>query len=142
VAPIGIQALRQKPFRNVPACPSGQKPFVIETHQGSYIELIKEGKGPCGFVPEVCLGDFEANNTEKSNDDFYQHLLLLTENSEGNVRIIPAIDLVQEKFHYFYDSRDILASVSPFGLIAGCATPLETKSQSIYQVESVLPNLK
>jgi hypothetical protein len=142
VAPIGIRALSQKPSYTVPVCSSPQKPFVMETHQGSYIDLIKDGTAPCGFVPEVCLRDFEENNIEKSNDDFYQHLLFSTENSERNIRIIPSIDLVQEKFHYFYVSQDTLTGISPFGLIAGCATPLETKSQSIYLVESVLPNLK
>lgn len=142
VMPIGLRALRQKPFHTVPACPPQQRPFVIEAYRGSYIELIKEGTTPCGFVPEVCSRDFEEHNTEKSSDDFYQHLLLLTAGSEGNVRIIPSMDLVQEKFHYFYVSRDILAAGSSFDLIAGCATPLETKSQSVYLVESVLPNLK
>lgn len=140
VVPVVISALGRKSAYTVPSCPSGQKPFVIQADQGSYIDLVKDGTSPCGLAPEVCLNDFEANNIEKSIDDYYQHLLLFTRNREGNVRIIPALDLVQEKFHYFYFSPSDLSSSLPFGQLAGCATEVETKNQSIYQVETVLTN--
>jgi len=74
----------------------------MEVYQGSYIDLIKDGTAQCGLVPEVCLSDFEKSNTEKEIDDFYQELLLLTRSSDMNVRIILAIDLLNEEFHYFY----------------------------------------
>jgi hypothetical protein len=137
IAPPVIQSLVQKPGYNLPVCPIEQEPFVVGLHSGSYIDLLKDGSTQCGIVPEVCLNDFEENNTEKTVDDFYQKIISLTKDS--NARIIPAIDLIGEKFHYFYVTHDKLPDVSSFGLISGCATEIETKNQSIYQVESMLP---
>jgi hypothetical protein len=137
IAPPVIQALSQKPAYNQPLCPTQQKPFAMEFHSGSYVDLVKDASTRCGVVPEVCLSDFEENNTEKMIDDFYQKIISLTNDSDANVRIIPAIDLIGEKFHYFYISHDKLPDVSSFGLISGCATEIETKNQSIYQVESI-----
>lgn len=124
----------------MPSCPSQQEPFAMAVHQGSYIDLVRDGTAPCGFVPEVCLSDFEKNNTEQAIDDYYQELLLLTKNNDTNVRIIPAIDLVNEGFHYFYISeskiRDDLSDI----LVTGCAVEIKTKNQSIYEIESVMIN--
>ena len=111
----------------------------MEVHQESYIDLIKDGTTQCGFAPEVCLSDFEKNNTEKKIDDYYQKLLLLTKNNDTNVRIIPAVDLVNEEFHYFYIPHSIKGS-SSFSILSGCATEIKTKNQSIYQVESIRTN--
>lgn len=140
IVPIGVYALSHKPAYAVPACPPQQEPFVMEVHQGSYIDLIKDGTAQCGPSPEVCLSDFEKNNTEKKVDDYYQELLLLTKSSDTNVRIIPAIDLVNEEFHYFYVPHSRIKGISSLNIASGCATEIKTKNQSIYQVESILTN--
>ena len=112
----------------------------MEVHQGSYIDLIRDGTDQCGLAPEVCLNDFEKNNTEKKLDDYYQKLLLLTQNSDMNARIIPALDLVNDEFHYFYISYSRIKGSSSLNIVSGCATEIKTKNQSIYQVESILTN--
>lgn len=140
VVPVGVYSLSHKPAYALPSCPVQQEPFVMEVHQGSYIDLIKDGTAQCGFVPEVCLSDFEKNNIEKEIDDFYQELLLLTRNNDMNVRIIPAIDLVNEEFHYFYIPHSRIKGSSSLNVLSGCATEIKTKNQSIYQVESILTN--
>jgi hypothetical protein len=140
IVPIGIHSLSQKPAYTMPFCPSQQEPFAMTVHQGSYIDLVREGTARCGIVPEVCLSDFEKNNTEKAIDDYYQELLLLTKNNDTNVRIIPAIDLVNEDFHYFYISHSKIPGNLSDNLVAGCAIEIKTKNQSIYKIESVMIN--
>ena len=139
IVPLGIYSFSHKPAYAVPSCPSQQEPFVMEVHQGTYIDLLRDGRTQCGLVPEVCFSDFEKNNTEKQVDDFYQELLLLTKNNDTNVRIIPAIDLINEEFHYFYVPHSLKGS-SSLDVVSGCATEIKTKNQSIYQVESILAN--
>ena len=139
IVPLGIYSFSHKPAYAVPSCPSQQEPFVMEVHQGTYIDLLRDGRTQCGLVPEVCFSDFEKNNTEKQVDDFYQELLLLTKNNDTNVRIIPAIDLINEEFHYFYVPHSLKGS-SSLDVVSGCATEIKTKNQSIYQVESILTN--
>jgi len=140
ILPVGVYSLSHKPAYALPSCPPEQEPFVMEVQQGSYIDLIKDGTTQCGFAPEVCLSDFEKNNTEKAIDDYYQELLLLTKSNDTNVRIIPAIDLVNEEFHYFYVPHNRIKASSALNVVSGCATEIKTKNQSIYQVESILSN--
>jgi hypothetical protein len=140
IVPVGVYALSHKSADAVPACPPRQEPFIMEVHQGSYIDLIKDGTAQCGSAPEVCLSDFEKNNTEKKVDDYYQELLLLTKTNNGDVRIVPAIDLITEEFHYFYVPHSRIKGSSLLNEVTGCATEIKTKNQSIYQVESILTN--
>ena len=140
IVPVGVYALSHKPVYAVPVCPPQQEPFVMEVHQGSYIDLITDGTAQCGPAPEVCLSDFEKYNTEKKVDDYYQELLLLTKNNDGDVRIVPAIDLITQEFHYFYIPHSRIKGSSLLNEVTGCATEIKTKNQSIYQVESILTN--
>jgi len=140
IVPVGVYSLSHKPIYALPSCPPEQEPFVMEVHKGSYIDLVKHGMAQCGLVPEVCLNDFEKNNTEKKIDDYYQELLMLTKNSDTNVRIIPAIDLLDKEFHYFYVPHNRIKANSALKVASGCATEIKTKNQSIYQVESILSN--
>jgi hypothetical protein len=137
IIPVGVYALPGKTAHTVPACPSGQKPFAIQIYPGSYIDLVKPGSFPCGSAPEVCLDDFEQNNIEISIDDFYQYLLRFMDSAPGNLRVVPALDMVEGRFHYFLFPVDDERDSSSFGLTLGCATQVETKNQSIYQVETI-----
>jgi hypothetical protein len=91
-------------------------------------------------VPQVCLDDFERNNREIVTDDFYQFLISSVKKSGTDVRLIPAIDLLQDRFHYFYMPLDKLPAPGTFGQIAGCAMEIKTKDQNIFQVKSLFPN--
>ncbi len=140
--PIGIYTFRQRPAFVAPACPSHQIPFVIESPPRVYIDLIKDGTTRCGFLPEVCLSDFERNNTEKLTDDYYHTLMSLVASEDGNVRIIPALDLVEQDFHYFFVPDEKLSINSAASSMSGCAVEIKTKNQSIYYVESMMPTKK
>lgn len=138
IVPILIYTVGQKPVYTTPSCPSQQIPFVIETPPGSYIDLVKDGTAQCGFIPEVCLSDFQENNTEKLTDDYYQMLMSLAKAEAGSARIIPANNLIEEKFHYFFISKERLPNDPAVDSLSGCAIEIKTQNQSIYQVESIL----
>jgi hypothetical protein len=142
VVPIATHALSQKPPFTAPVCGAPQKPFVIHAYRGAYIDLIKDNTALCRAIPDVCLNDFEKHNVEKSTDDYYQHLLLFARSHEENIRIIPAIDLVQDKFHYFYFPQPDRSSSDSLGLLMGCAREVETKNQSVYLVETIVADVK
>ena len=142
IMPPIIYILAGKTMYPAPSCPEAQKPFAIQTYPGSYVDLVKPGTSACGSAPEVCLDDFEQNNTEISSDDFYQYLLRFMDSKKGSVRIVPALDRVEGKFHYFLIPLEDQEDGSSFGLILGCGTQVETRNQSIFQVETVVPNTK
>jgi hypothetical protein len=142
VTPVLSFALAGKMSYTAPSCPAGQKPFAIRVDPGSYIDLVKPGTSACGFAPEVCLEDFEQNNTEISSDDFYQYLLQFLAGRPGNVRIVPALDRLEGKFHYFLFPMDGQAAMSSPGMTFGCGAQVETRNQSTFQVEVVVPNTK
>jgi hypothetical protein len=119
-----------------PSCPAGQDPFRIVYHSGSYLDFIRPGANSCGFVPAVCQADFKSNNTERSNDDFYQKLFDLMESEEASVRIIPAYNLANGRFHYIFVTLEKLAASPVSGESSGCAIEVLTKNQTIYQVQS------
>ena len=142
IAPLMMVAFVRFPEPIQPICSSDQAPFVIETHPDSYLDLFQRGSLQCGSAPEVCFDDFERNNTELVTDDFYQELFRLSENGSVDVRIVPAIDWVDGKFHYFYIPRDMLPAGRGSGALAGCAIEIRTTFQSIFKVESVQPGSK
>ena len=138
IMPLMIMKLNSPPAFVVPACTARQSPFVLKSQPGSYVDIISNGNN-CGLVPEVCRNDFEKHSVEKSVDDFYQNLHAMTSASNVNVRIIPALNFVDKKPHYFYIPHDMILGDLASGLLSGCAIEIETQYQSIYQVISIWP---
>ena len=134
IVPILIYSLNTKTDARITDCPTNQEAFTIKIHPSSYIDLVKNGTASCGFAPAICLEDFEANNTEIQVDDFYQIMLSMAQ--ETDIRVIPAINLQDEQFRYFFvpDRSNLEKSQK---LFSGCATEILTDSQKIYLVESV-----
>ena len=91
----------------------------------------------CDFAPAICLDDFEANNTEISSDDFYQFMFSTAQ--ESNIRVIPAINLIDDEFRYVFIRPENFPDTESQELLFGCATEVSTRNQQIYLVESVLP---
>lgn len=136
IMPPLILRTSSKPSFAAPDCPSGQRPFAVRAFPESYIDLFP-GDNQCGLMPEICLSDFDANSIEKTVDDFYQQLYSLVKDDNTNVRIIPALDLIDERLHYFYVFQSKLPDTSRSNVMTGCAVEIETKNQSIYRIESV-----
>jgi len=135
--PLAIVNISSVPAFSDPVCSSNQEPFVINSPPESYVDLVLDD-ARCGLMPEICFEDFDKNGIEKSVDDFYQKLHSMTVEVNTDVRIIPAIDLIEKKFHYFYVSKEKLQMDSSPNLISGCATEIWTKNQSINRIESIL----
>jgi len=137
IVPVILFKLNQASSFIVPECPHSQEPFAIKSYPDSYVELVYDNND-CGLVPKICLSDFDMNSVERTVDDFYQKLYGLANESKTDVRIIPAVDLVDRNFYYFFISSEKLQSDTSSNLILGCATRIRTKNQRIYQVESVV----
>src|SRR6266498_817234 len=140
IAPILIHTFSREPVHTTMACPAKQRSFLMQSHPASYVDLVKDRSAQCGNIPQVCLNDFERNNLELVNDDYYRALISLAKNDNANIRIVPAINLTKNMFHYYYISLDQLSNHDWSGLLAGCAVEIKTMDQSIFQVKSVFPN--
>lgn len=136
ILPPLIYATGKKTAYEAPACAQGQEAFAIETHAGMYFDVIKDGS-PCGMLPNVCVSDFEKNNPEKSVDEFYAIIFRLLGEESSGARIIPGLDLLTNKFHYFYVSLDKLPTREQPALLTGCATEIQAKNQGVFQIDSI-----
>ena len=137
VLPILLYKFSSKPVYGVVDCPQNEQPFVVESHPGSYVDLIKDHSSQGAFTPEVSLDDFQNNNTELTIDDYYQKVVSLAKSDPANIRLIPAFNLIDNSFHYYYIPLDKLPRRETAGLIAGCGIEIRTRNQSIFQVKSV-----
>ncbi|HJS17971.1 MAG TPA: hypothetical protein VJ785_04440, partial [Anaerolineales bacterium] len=138
VTPLMILNWNSGSQLSVPSCSPDEKPFVTRFPSGSYVDLVSEPR-ECGLAPEICLNDFERNGVEKKVDDFFQKLYSLAEESNG-VRVQPAVNFMDGKLKYFLISEETIRDGLPPGNVSGCAIGIETLNQSIYQVESIIPN--
>ncbi len=135
VVPVLTYHLSANPLPETPACAFGREPFVIITNPGSYINVVPDATENCGLIPTVCMGDFEKNGTQKTVDDFFQKLLSLAQSSRDGLRIMPAINLLDAKFHYFVSTSSEILFAPSGQVISGCATEIRTASQSIYWMD-------
>lgn len=134
--PVTLRA-SSLPALDAPVCSPEQRPFAINLHPGSYIDLIQEGKGSCGLVPTICFADFRQRNTELQIDDFYQQLDTLAASSGSGIRIIPTLNLLDGYFQYFVATDPGLFENSTRKTVSGCATRILTENQRIFLIESV-----
>jgi hypothetical protein len=135
ILPPIILKITREPTSTITICPLDQVPFVVQVYPGSYIDLVQDNSA-CGLAPEICIGDFIANGSESSVDDFYQALVNISKAAEVNLMLFPANDLISNNPHFFYGNSDMLPSHTHDHLISGCASEIRTEHQSIYQVIS------
>jgi hypothetical protein len=137
ITPISLQQLNEIGDLPKIECPSNQESFVIELNPDSYLDLIKGERESCGIVPEICLSDFQEHGTHVE-DDFYLKLVSLAVSRDEDTRVIPTNNLIDKRFHFFVGgiSQFDLGKADP--LIAGCATQIQTESQSIYYIERLV----
>jgi hypothetical protein len=140
ILPIVLYEFGRRPAYVVVDCLSNEQPFIIEYPPGSYVDLIKENSVQADSIPGVSLDDFQNNNTELAIDDYYQKLVALARSDSANIRLIPAVDLIGNEFHYFYIPLDKLPRDGSPNLVAGCGIEIRTRNQSIFQVKSVFSN--
>jgi hypothetical protein len=120
-----------------PICSTGQKPFVTRVSPGSYIDLVPNKIENCGLATRLCMNDFKDNGVEKRIDDFYQKLVVLGEENDGVLRIVPGINQVDLNAYYFVGTPNQLPTSSQ--LLSGCAFETRTTNQRIYLVQTTRP---
>jgi hypothetical protein len=135
--PVLTYSISQKAPSDSYSCPANQHAYEIQVNPGSYIDLIQDGKTYCGLAPEICLTDFLENNSEFSVDDFYQEIYSMMTATGTNVRLIPALNLVDGTFRYFYVDAIKIPKDTSISMLSGCALEVQTKNQSIYIPESI-----
>jgi hypothetical protein len=137
VLPLFIDWFSREPIPTAPSCPANQRAFAFKAAPAAYVDVLDEAGGRCGFVPEICLSNFDQYGTEKSSDDFYQAVLSMAQSSPSGLRLNIAINLLDSKSYYFVDLA------APAGLapqrnqvISGCALEQNTRNQTILQIVS------
>jgi len=139
IMPIVTYSTSKKNTPDAFQCLSTQYPYVIQMNPDSYINLIQDEKTYCGIAPDICLIGFLENNSEFTIDDFYQELYSMMVANETNAKLIPTINLLDRKFHYFYIDSIVTIEATTKNTLSGCATEVKTKNQSIFVVETMLP---
>lgn len=134
--PVTLRA-SSLPALNEPVCSPDQRPFVINIHPGSYINLVQDESTSCGLAPNICFGDFLKHNTEMQIDDFYQELASLASESQTGLRIVPTINLLDGYFQYFISTDRLVPGSTSLKLLSGCATRILTENQRIFEIESL-----
>jgi hypothetical protein len=137
LVPLCVNWFSRLPAATVPVCPANQRAFAFRAAPAAYVDVLAEAGNRCGFVPEICLADFDQYGTEKSSDDFYQALLSLAGSSPSGLRLNIAINLFDAKSYYFVDLA-APASLAPQRnqVISGCALEQTTRNQTILQIVS------
>jgi hypothetical protein len=142
LVPPTIYTLAAKPAMIGLECPEAEKQFLIAAPPGSYIDLIGDPSMQCGSLPQVCLNDFENNNIEFKIDDYYQEMSAFAKSDSGSFRLVPALNLVNDDFRYFFLPLGKIPRGASSDLIAGCGIESRTRNQSIFEVKSVLSDKK
>lgn len=137
IMPILTQSFGGQSLPDAFVCQVPHAAYIIQLNPDSYINLVQDEKTYCGITPDICLDDFLENNTEFKIDDFYQEIHSMMKESGMNIRLIPAINLIDRKFHYFYIDTTKVDMGASRQLASGCATEVLTKNQSIFIVESI-----
>ncbi len=137
--PLFLQRYAQTPDITPVQCPSGQVSFAAIVPPDSYIDLIPARTQACGLIPEVCLDDFSGHGRDAKTDDFFQTLVQIAASSKSVTRVALVENLVDENTHYLLGTNGNFPSNAGNQLISGCATEIKTKHQSIYRIETTVP---
>jgi hypothetical protein len=128
------QRMATLPQFNALDCDSGEIPFAIHVSHGSYLDLQPDPVIACGYLPNICLGDFRANGVERGIDDFFDEVVTIAESSNIPTRFLIGYNLLEDRMYYFAGSPEQLQE----GLITGCALEDKTSKQKILIVQSVV----
>jgi hypothetical protein len=142
VVPIFIQRLSTAPTFDVPSCQFNQAPYVVEFHQGSYVDILPEDDASCGQALRICVGDFQTSSVEMLGDtsDAEVHQVLIDNGiATGNsTRIFVGNDLVSNESYVFMGFTEDLQQDSDHNLISGCGIVHDIKKRpAIFQIETV-----
>ena len=140
IVPVFIQRLSAVPSFDIPLCPPDQVPYVVELHQGSFIDVLPDEETSCGHAPRICASDFQDNSlemlTDASDAQVYQVLIDNGVSTGNGIRVFVGNDLVSKNSYLFTGSASTFQQLDN-GLISGCATVKSVKKRpDILQIET------
>ena len=133
ILPIVLHRTAPQPSTVAVSCPDPQIGFAINVRRGSYIDLVPKGGASCGYLPGICLSDFDSFGGQRNVDTFFQQVVATANSSGSTTRFLAAMDLIDMEIHYFTGSTDQLH----VGSVRGCASTLQAQTPSFLAVESV-----
>ena len=107
-------------------CLKKEIPFAVKINPGSFIDLIPNETSSCGFLPNICLSDFETYGKEKNIDAFFQELLNTAKDYGSISRIFIGNNLIDNKEKFFMVNIDQI-NISAPSFITGCAIKGESR---------------
>ncbi len=138
ISPLLIYFSAEPPKSSgISSCALHQEEYRIQIYPDSYLNFIQNESKDCGISPNICINDFRENNAEFKIDDFYQEVYAMAKTGEENFRLIPTINMLDRKFHYFFVEESAINEIAYHETISGCAVEVRTKNQSIYVIKSV-----
>jgi hypothetical protein len=143
IVPLVIQRTGSPPQFAIPACAPDQVPYVVEVHQGSFVDVYPEKETACGRPGQICASDFERNSlallTDASDAEVYRAIVdvVAVQNSTGSAtRFLIGNDLVSETPYLFLGPVSQVP-VMESGLIAGCGNLINIKKRpEIIQIQT------
>ena len=142
VVPIFIQRLGTAPAFEVPICPPDQVPYVVEFHQGSFVDILPDDDATCGRALRICAEDFQTRSAEMlvdaSDAQIYQVLMENGISTGNGTRVFVSNDLVGNESYLFMGFTSDLQRDSDHNLISGCGIVHDIKKRpAIFQIETV-----
>ena len=142
IVPIFIQRLSTAPSFEIPSCPDDRVPYVVEIHQGSFVDILPDNETSCGRALQVCASDFQDSSIEMladaSDAQVYQVILDSGITAGDGIRVFEGNDLVSETSYLFIGSISDFQRTSDHNLIAGCGILNSIKKRpNVVQLETV-----
>ena len=139
IASIGVKLTQRLPTLTIPDCPSNQVPYAIQLYTGMYVDILPSTRDKCGTFPVLCLDDFEKNGADKNNDEFFQKLVELTNESKDGIRVSASVNLISFKYNFTIFPLNLIPVSNSGPLYTGCAEKIKTQFQNILLVKTHNP---
>ena len=141
LVPIFIQRFSAAPVFDIPLCSIDQTPYVVELHQGSFIDVLPDDK-LCGQAARICAKDFQNSSVEMlvdtSDAQVYRVLIDKGISTGSGVRIFEGNDLLSKKPYLFMGFVRDFPQALDHHLISGCGIEYAIeKRPSVFLIQTL-----
>jgi len=119
----------------LPACGDDQTGYLTRFDRGSYIAISPDERSDCGKFPNLCLSAFKRYGQEKNNDDFYNQLISIVEESNHGIYVSSAYDLRSSRYYFLVVPKETPHFILSNAILNGCGREMKTKFQTIMIAE-------
>ncbi len=136
-APAVILNLSRSAQISLPECAAGETPVAFQILPGSFVDVLPDEATGCGISPAVCLSQFTKSGMDRANDDFYNTLVALGENSNGGFRLWAGLDYGSLEYHFFILPLETGVQIPTSYPVTGCAEKVATRFQNVLQIVAI-----